>query len=643
MLRGRHLVLLALALCSAVRMSWGYVIDSRRWDAQSITLHLALDPAPLAKPLADGSLSWTVVAQAALTDWNQALGQTKFIAVPFSNAPVARANSVNTVTWSDTIFGEAWGAGVVAVTVTIKESGSSGRRVESDVIFNRAVNFDSYRGPYGSAVAALDFKRVALHEFGHVLGLDHPDDFGQSKTAVMNSFIGDIDRLQPDDVAGAQAAYGQGVTAVPPTISSLSGRSSAPAGSRVEFSVVAEGTAPFSYQWRKNGALIPGASRAEFVLEAAQLEDAGIYSVTVANAAGSVTASTGALKVQPSAPQIVTPPSDLTVKEGEAATLQVQATGSGPLLYQWTKDGVILTEVEGSSLILTRAARADVGRYAVRVSNAAGSVVSETAVVTVVAGVESRMTNLSVRTTLGSAAPLIVGMVVAGGEKPVVLRAIGPTLTGFGVPGAMEDPRLSFFQGSQRAGENDNWGGSKFMADTFASVGAFALPAASLDASLMPTVKGAATVQVSGSSGGTVLVEAYDAGNAQARLINLSARNYVGRGGDVLIAGFTISGTLPKTVLIRGIGPTLKTFGVAQTLADPKLDVYSAGRVIAENDTWSESLRTTFASVGAFELSSGSKDAALLLTLAPGSYTVQLSGADGGVGEGMIEVYDTSL
>lgn len=640
---GRHLVLLALALFCAVRMSWGYVIDSRRWDAQSITLHLALDSAPLTKPLADGSLSWTAVAQAALTDWNQALGQSKFVAVPFSTAPVARANAVNNVTWSDTIFGEAWGAGVVAVTVTIKEAGSSGRRVESDVIFNRAVAFDSYRGPYGSAASALDFKRVALHEFGHVLGLDHPDDFGQSKAAVMNSFIGDTDRLQPDDIAGAQAAYGQGVAAVAPTISSLSGRSSAAAGSRVEFSVVVDGTAPFSYQWRKNGALIPGANRAEFAIETVQLEDAGVYSVTVANAAGSVAASTGALKVQPAAPQIVTPPSDLTVKEGEAATLQVQATGSGPLLYQWTKDGVILTDVEGSSLILTRAARADVGRYAVRVSNAAGSVVSETAVVTVVAGVESRMTNLSVRTSVGSEAPLIVGMVVAGGEKPVVLRAVGPTLTGFGVPSAMLDPRISFFQGSQKVGENDNWGGSKSMADTFASVGAFALPAASLDASLVPTVTGAATVQVSGGSGGTVLVEAYDAGNPQARLINLSARNHVGRGGDVLIAGFTISGTLPKTVLIRGIGPTLKTFGVAQTLADPKLDVYSAGRLIAENDTWAESLQSSFASVGAFALSPGSKDAALLVTLAPGSYTVQLSGADGGVGEGMIEVYDTSL
>ncbi|MBL9201749.1 MAG: hypothetical protein JNL39_14660, partial [Opitutaceae bacterium] len=171
---------------------------------------------------------------------------------------------------------------------------------------------------------------------------------------------------------------------------------------------------------------------------------------------------------------------------------------------------------------------------------------------------------------------------------------------------------------------------------------AFPLTPTSLDAALMRNCEGGNTAQVSGAAGGNVLVEAYDAGSGtNPRLINVSARNLVGTGADILIAGVTLAGTGSKNLLIRAVGPTLGVFGVPGTLVDPKLSIYnSSGVVIAENDNWSGGLAGTFASVGAFALASGSKDAALVISLPPGGYTVQVSGADGGTGEALIELYE---
>ena len=138
-----------------------------------------------------------------------------------------------------------------------------------------------------------------------------------------------------------------------------------------------------------------------------------------------------------------------------------------------------------------------------------------------------------------------------------------------------------------------------------------------------------------------VLVEAYDAGSGNSpRLLNVSARNRVGAGGDILIAGFVIGGTGAKTVLIRAVGPTLSAFGVGDPLKDPKLEVYQGSNLIAENDDWAPALATAFAKVGAFALPSQSRDAAITLTLQPNAYTVHVKGLDGGSGEAIIEIYD---
>lgn len=547
----------AVALAGLLSPAHAYVVDSRRWDSGAITMHLNLDTAPLPRALADGSTSWGQVAQQALSEWNAVISRAQFVAVQNSSAPVGRQNGVNNVFFSPTVYGEAWGSGVVGLTITVMQGSGSQRRAESDVLFNSNAPMDSYRGPLGSAGPWYDFKRLALHEFGHVLGLGHPDDAGQKKASVMNSAISDTDRLMDDDIEGAQSAYGVPAgfaTGLAPSVVSVNGGQSAVVGSRTTLSVVAKGTGPFTYQWKKDGLVLAEAIGPSLVLEPVNVADAGTYTVTISNALGSVSALVGQLNV-------VTPP-------------------------------------------------------------------------------PARLINLSVRTMQAANQTLVVGLTAVGKPVPVLLRAVGPTLAAFGVAGAMPDPSLTVFKASKEIDSNDNWGGSTTLSQAFLSAGAFSLQPTSLDAALVRSIEGGNTVQVSSATGGVVLVEAYElSAPADSGLVNLSARTRVGTGADALVAGFTIAGGSSKTVLIRGIGPALESYGVTGVLADPKLELFSGSSSIGENDSWDASLAPVFSKVGAFALSPGSKDAAIVVTLAPGSYTVQLTGREGGTGEGMIEVY----
>jgi hypothetical protein len=113
-----------------------------------------------------------------LSEWNAVISKSQFVAVQNSSVPVGRQNGVNNVFFSPTVYGEAWGNGVVGLTITVMQGSGNMRRAESDVLFNSMAPMDSYRGPLGSAGPWYDFKRLALHEFGHVLGLGHPDDSG---------------------------------------------------------------------------------------------------------------------------------------------------------------------------------------------------------------------------------------------------------------------------------------------------------------------------------------------------------------------------------------------------------------------------------------------------------------------------------
>ena len=274
----------------------------------------------------------------------------------------------------------------------------------------------------------------------------------------------------------------------------------------------------------------------------------------------------------------------------------------------------------------------------------------------------ARFINLSsrLRTMDGDATrAFIAGFVVSGTtQKQMLIRAVGPALAGFGVPGALPNPKLRIFAGSQLLAENEDWANDPAVAAASARVGAFALPNGSLDAALLVTLlPGSYSAQVVANGGdGVALVEVYDVESAQpaAQLINLSTRGFVETDNGVLVAGFVVSGDQPKRVLIRGIGPALGQFGVGGTLADSVVKVFSGDTLVAQNDDWetpfalaggllpasAADVAAAAAATGAFPLPGGGKDAAVLLTLQPGAYSAVVSGANGTTGAGLVEVYE---
>ena len=131
------------------------------------------------------------------------------------------------------------------------------------------------------------------------------------------------------------------------------------------------------------------------------------------------------------------------------------------------------------------------------------------------------------------------------------------------------------------------------------------------------------------------------------RLVNVSSRAQTGSGDETHITGFVITGAKPKSVLIRGVGPSLTHLGVNSALADPALTVFDRnGQMVEANDNWGDApnlaaLTEATSATGAFALENDSKDAAVLVNLDPGAYTVHVTGADGGTGVSLIEVYET--
>lgn len=264
----------------------------------------------------------------------------------------------------------------------------------------------------------------------------------------------------------------------------------------------------------------------------------------------------------------------------------------------------------------------------------------------------SRLTNLSVRSLAGADAnALVVGFVVAGGaSKTLLARGIGPALASFGVTGAAQDPVLTLFAGATSLATNDDWStaaNATQIAAAAATLGAFPLAGGSRDAVLLQALRsGSYTTRISSKgSEGVALAEVYDASVGEpARLVNVSALTRAGTGPAVLIAGFVIAGDSPKRVLLRAIGPSLASFGVTGALADPQLAVFQQGAAspLQRNDDWggTTELAAAFAATGAFTLPVGSRDAALLLTLAPGVYTAQVSGIGTTTGTALVEVYE---
>ncbi|MSU48169.1 MAG: PKD domain-containing protein [Opitutus sp.] len=354
------------------------------------------------------------------------------------------------------------------------------------------------------------------------------------------------------------------------------------------------------------------------------------------------------------APVIVAQPVSRPGVAGDTVTFSISAQNAAGAVYQWFKDGAVIIGANSPVYTIPLVTTAHAGAYTISVSTPTGTSTSAAANLSFGAVADpGRLVNLSILTALTSAADSFTfGVVVGGagtsGGKALLVRAAGPSLTALGVTGVLDDPKLEFFTGSAKVGENDNWGGSAAITAAMSQVGAFPFSSpTSRDAaiSLPSLASGANSAKITGTGVGTVIAELYDATASSAftattpRLVNVSVLKHLGSG---VTAGFVIGGSSARTVLIRAIGPTLGGFGVGDVVADPQLALFSGATQIGANDNWggTAALAAAFDNVGAFQLAGGSKDAALLVTLQPGNYTVQVSGVGGTTGVALVEVYE---
>jgi hypothetical protein len=241
---------------------------------------------------------------------------------------------------------------------------------------------------------------------------------------------------------------------------------------------------------------------------------------------------------------------------------------------------------------------------------------------------------------------LIGGLISTGtGGKRVIIRAIGPSLTPFGVPGALENPTLDLFQGSTVLMSNDDWQNSAQQAEIANSGLAPTNTAeAAIIWTLLPNQNYTAVVRGINGTTGIGVVDAFDLDpSAASKLGNISTRGFVDVDDNVMIAGFIAgpaNGTSLK-ILARALGPTLSDFGVAGALTNPTLDLVNAsGTVIRSNNDWKDDPQQRALIEAAGLAPAHDEEAALVETVAPGAYTAIVRGNNRGTGIGLVEAYN---
>ncbi|MBS0630692.1 MAG: immunoglobulin domain-containing protein [Verrucomicrobia bacterium] len=398
--------------------------------------------------------------------------------------------------------------------------------------------------------------------------------------------------------------------ATAPAITTQPQSQSVATGANVTFTAAASGSPAPTYQWKKDGTNVSGATSATLTLNNVQTGDAGSYTVVATNSAGSATSSAAMLTVSatPAAPAITTQPQSQTVVAGVNVTLTAAASGVPAPTLQWQKGGVNISGATGATLTLNNVVAGDSGSYTLVATNTSGTATSTAAVLTVNA----------VPPTI-SAQP--AGHTMAVGATAVLeVQATGNSLTyqwkkdGTGLIGATS-ARLVI--ANAQAGD-----------------------------------AGSYTVTVSGSGGGTVTSSAAVLSvitpTNPGRLINLSVRGFVGTGNQVLIMGFVTGGggtSGTTSLLARAGGPSIVQYGVTDAIADPTLGLVlqSTGASVASNDNWggTTALKNAFAATGASPfISDTSKDSALLGDFPGNVYSVVVSNTTGATGSVVAELYD---
>lgn len=195
-------VVAAIAAGAVVVSGYSFLSPVQTWPDGSIVMHEQLGSDSIS--LIDGSANWNAAFEAGLAIWNSVLSRVQFTVMRNSSSGIADNNGINNVFFSSTIYGKSFGDSTLAVTTGWFNTRTN-QRLEADIIFNTKISWNSYRGNQRGQI--YDIRRVGIHESGHVLGLDHPDDHGQSVTAQMNSHASNLDTLAADDIAGAAALY----------------------------------------------------------------------------------------------------------------------------------------------------------------------------------------------------------------------------------------------------------------------------------------------------------------------------------------------------------------------------------------------------------------------------------------------------
>ena len=254
---------------------------------------------------------------------------------------------------------------------------------------------------------------------------------------------------------------------------------------------------------------------------------------------------------------------------------------------------------------------------------------------------------------------MIGGFIVQGAQpKTVIVRAIGPELTPFGVPDVLADPALDLHNGAGTLiASNNNWQttiiGGIITADQVGAIQnsghAPTQPSESAIIAMLQPGNYTAIVRGVNNTTGNALVEVDDLSpNTNSVLANISTREFVQTGDNVMIGGFIVQGTQPKRVIVRAIGPELTPFGVPDVLADPTLDLHNgAGALIASNNNWQTTIIggiITASQVNEIQNSGHAptqpSESAIIATLPPGNYTAIVRGVNNSTGNALVEVYD---
>jgi hypothetical protein len=254
----------------------------------------------------------------------------------------------------------------------------------------------------------------------------------------------------------------------------------------------------------------------------------------------------------------------------------------------------------------------------------------------------TRLSNISTRMqVLTGEDVLIGGFAIQSGQKTVLIRARGPSLTASGVPNPLANPTLRLYRGSLLVNTNDDFGTGPY-AELMGEIG-FA-PSDARESAILQLSLGAglytAVVSGFGNTTGVALMEIFEIDSEDAPIINLSTRGKVLTASEVMIGGFIIVGNSPQTVVVRARGPSLSANGIANPLADPTLDLVRSSdqMTIATNDNWQTASNAAQVSASGFA-PSHSLESAILITLQPGAYTAIVRGVNDATGVGIVEVF----